>query len=47
MQIEIEFNQLQYPNERTEFLKAMTKDTPVDLMSVDQIWLGEFAGKGY
>lgn len=46
MQIEISYNQLQHPNERTEFLKAMTNNTPVDLMSVDQIWLGEFAGKG-
>ena len=46
MQIEIAYNQLQHPNERTEFLKAMTNNTPVDLMSVDQIWLGEFAGKG-
>ena len=46
MQIEIAYNQFQHPNERTEFLKAMTNNTPVDLMSVDQIWLGEFAGKG-
>jgi multiple sugar transport system substrate-binding protein len=46
MQIEVDFNQLQYPNERTEFLNAMTNSTPVDIMSVDQIWLGEFAGKG-
>ena len=37
--IEIAYNQFQHPNERTEFLKAMTNNTPVDLMSVDQIWL--------
>ncbi|HEX5978820.1 MAG TPA: hypothetical protein VFY68_16170, partial [Nitrososphaeraceae archaeon] len=43
--IEIKYRQFVYPNERTEFLRAMTNQTPVDLMSLDQIWLGEFAGK--
>lgn len=46
MDIEIKYRQFVYPNERTEFLRAMTNQTPVDLMSADQIWLGEFAGKG-
>jgi multiple sugar transport system substrate-binding protein len=44
--IEIKYRQFVYPNERTEFLRAMSNQTPVDLMSADQIWLGEFAGKG-
>ena len=46
MDIEIKYRQFVYPNERTEFLRAMTNQTAVDLMSADQIWLGEFAGKG-
>ena len=46
MQIEIEYNQYQYPNERTEFLESMSNKTHVDLMSIDQIWLGEFAERG-
>jgi multiple sugar transport system substrate-binding protein len=44
--IEIKYKQFVYPNERTEFLRAMSNRTSVDLMSADQIWLGEFAGKG-
>ena len=43
----MKYKQFVYPNERTEFLRAMTNQTPVDLMSADQIWLGEFAGKGF
>ena len=31
---------------RDEILKALTDQTPIDLVSVDQIWLGEFAQKG-
>jgi hypothetical protein len=27
-------------------LAALTDQTPIDLISVDQIWLGEFAEKG-
>jgi multiple sugar transport system substrate-binding protein len=47
LDIDMKYKQFVYPNERTEFLRAMTNQTPVDLMSADQIWLGEFAGKGF
>jgi multiple sugar transport system substrate-binding protein len=46
LDIKIDYKQIAYPNERTEFLKAMANQTPVDLMSADQIWVGEFAKKG-
>jgi multiple sugar transport system substrate-binding protein len=46
MQIQVDQKQFVYPNERTQFLRAMANQTPVDLMSLDQIWLGELAQKG-
>jgi multiple sugar transport system substrate-binding protein len=29
-----------------EMLKAITNSTPIDIMLLDQTWLGEFAEKG-
>lgn len=46
LDLKIDYKQFPYPSGRTEFLKAMENKTPVDLMSNDQIWLGEFAKKG-
>ena len=46
LNIKIDYKQFAYPNKRTQFLNAMSNQTPVDLMSGDQIWLGEFAKKG-
>jgi multiple sugar transport system substrate-binding protein len=38
----------EYPTNdtRDKFLLLMSNKTPVDIVSVDQIWLGEFASKG-
>src|SRR5919198_4720991 len=33
-------------NTRNQMLKAITNGTSIDIVSVDQIWLGEFAQKG-
>src|SRR5215212_4029166 len=44
----IKLNYITYPSAQTRIhmLAALTNQTPVDLISVDQIWLGEFAAKG-
>jgi multiple sugar transport system substrate-binding protein len=46
--MKIELNYTTYPSAqtRTHILAALTNQTPVDLVSVDQIWLGEFAARG-
>jgi multiple sugar transport system substrate-binding protein len=46
LDIQINYVSLPYNQTRTQLLRAMTNQTPVDLVSVDQIWLGEFAQKG-
>jgi ABC-type glycerol-3-phosphate transport system substrate-binding protein len=46
LDIQINYVSLPYNQTRTQLLRAMTNQTPVDLVSVDQIWLGEFAEKG-
>jgi multiple sugar transport system substrate-binding protein len=45
--IQLDYRPIPYLNLHTQFLKAMANQTPVDIMSVDQIWLGEFVEKGY
>jgi multiple sugar transport system substrate-binding protein len=48
LKIGIEYNQLPTNEfQRNEFIKAIDNKTPVDIMSVNQIWLGEFAEKGF
>ena len=37
---------LPYSQARSHMLGALSAKTPVDLISLDQIWLGEFAQKG-
>ena len=46
--MDIQLNHTTYPYDKTrsELLTAMSNQTPIDLISVDQIWLGEFAEKG-
>jgi multiple sugar transport system substrate-binding protein len=46
--MDIQLNHTTYPYEKTraELLTAMSNQTPIDLITVDQIWLGEFAEKG-
>jgi multiple sugar transport system substrate-binding protein len=43
MRIDIDYRVLPYADTRKQILTAMAGRTPVDLISVDQIWLGEFA----
>ena len=46
MNIELNYTTYPYDQARTHMLAALTNKTPIDLISVDQIWLGEFAQKG-
>lgn len=44
--IQIVYQESPYNQTRDKILAALTNQTPVDMVSVDQIWLGEFAEKG-
>jgi multiple sugar transport system substrate-binding protein len=46
LKINVKFIETIYPNARDQMLKAFANGTSVDVISVDQIWLGEFAQKG-
>ena len=43
MDIKVDYRVLPYDATRTQILTAMAGRTPIDLVSLDQIWLGEFA----
>jgi multiple sugar transport system substrate-binding protein len=45
--IKIDYRVLPYSDTRTQILTAMAGKTPLDLISIDQIWLGEFAEAGF
>jgi len=47
LDIQINYTILPYNDAREQMLKAMNNQSNIDLISVDQIWLGEFAEKGY
>ena len=47
MDINITFKAFPYNQTRSQLLEALGNKTPVDLISIDEIWLGEFAEKGY
>ncbi len=47
MTINIDYRVLPYADTRKQILTAMAGKTPLDLISVDQIWLGEFAQGGF
>lgn len=47
MDIKIDYRVLPYDATRTQILTSMAGRTPIDLISVDQIWLGEFAEGGF
>lgn len=42
----IELHDLTHNATKDQMLKAITNGTLIDVISLDQIWLGEFAGKG-
>jgi len=41
-----ELHDLSHDATKNEMLKAITNSTPIDIMLLDQTWLGDFAGKG-
>jgi multiple sugar transport system substrate-binding protein len=47
LDVQINYTILPYNGAREQMLKAMSNQSNIDLISVDQIWLGEFAEKGY
>jgi multiple sugar transport system substrate-binding protein len=47
MDIKIKYVQSPYNQTRATMLSAFAHQTPVDIISIDQIWFGEFAQKGY
>jgi ABC-type glycerol-3-phosphate transport system substrate-binding protein len=47
MDIKINYIQSPYNKTREQMLTAFADRTPVDIISLDQIWLGEFAERGY
>lgn len=47
MDINIDYRVLPYDATRTQILTALAGQTPIDLISVDQTWLGEFSQGGF
>ena len=47
MNINLSYKEFPYSQTRDNILKTMSNQTPIDLLSVDQIWLGELADKGF
>ena len=45
MNIELEYTDFLYNETRSQILNRISNGDPIDIVSVDQIWLGEFAGK--
>ena len=45
--INLTYDQFPYNETRNKIVSAMTNQTPIDILSVDQIWLGEFAERGF
>ena len=47
LDIQVNYTILPYNEARDQMLKAMENKSTIDLISVDQIWLGEFADRSY
>jgi multiple sugar transport system substrate-binding protein len=47
LEIKLDYRPVPYLNLHEQILKSMADQTPVDLLTVDYIWLGEFAEKGF
>ena len=47
MDIQIDYITTPYSQTRTSLLKALSNQKAIDLISVDQVWLGDFAERGY
>ena len=46
MNIELEYIEFFYPGTRNQILDRLSKGETVDIISIDQVWLGEFAQRG-
>jgi multiple sugar transport system substrate-binding protein len=47
LDITTKYVELPYKQTRSHLLSAMTNQTAVDIKTIDEIWLGEFAQNGY
>lgn len=47
LNIKLDYRPVPYLDLHTGLLQLMANQTPVDIMTVDQIWLGEFVQKGF
>ena len=47
LEIKLDYRPVRYLNLHEQILKSMANQTPVDIFTVDHIWLGEFAEKGF
>ncbi|HYO06630.1 MAG TPA: extracellular solute-binding protein [Phototrophicaceae bacterium] len=47
LDIKLDYNPLPYLELHNQFLESMSNKTSIDIMTVDQIWLGEFVQKGF
>ena len=45
--IDVKYLEFPYNSTRDEIIRILSNRTPVDIIMVDQIWLGEFAQKGF
>jgi ABC-type sugar transport system, periplasmic component len=45
LEIKLDYRPVPYLNLHEQILKSMANQTPVDILTVDYIWLGEFAVK--
>ena len=46
LNIEVEYTDTPYSQTKRQIMNSITNRTPLDVVSVDQIWLGELADKG-
>jgi multiple sugar transport system substrate-binding protein len=46
MNIELDYDEFHYPGTRNQILDRLSSGETVDIISLDQIWLGEFAQRG-
>ncbi|MEP6576010.1 MAG: extracellular solute-binding protein [Nitrososphaerota archaeon] len=47
LEIKLDYRPIPYLDLREELIKTMVNQTPVDIMTVDQIWLGEFVQRDF
>jgi multiple sugar transport system substrate-binding protein len=47
LEINLDYRTVPYLNLHEQILKSMANQTPVDIFTIDHIWLGEFAEKGF